>query len=90
MKRYSITSNTGLRERDKSAVEIMPVLRKWLNQVRDINRLTIAAVITAEFGSAGDIAWWMQQWEVAGEEPAYTAWLNTLFILRRRRWQELS
>ena len=75
-----------LRLKDKGglSIDVIEILKTWLGSSPDGNRLTIAAMLVAAFGTINDISWW-QIMEPEGE-PAYMAWSNALYILKRRRW----
>lgn len=75
------------RQGKKVSFDTKAVLRRWLGRPPDTNQLTVAAMVLSSIGVADDTEWW-RELEPEKNGAAYEAWSNTLYVLRRRRWQK--
>lgn len=67
-----------------SPFDIKAVIRNWVGDPPEVNKVVVAAILLSRIGSAEDLMWW-QPLRPQGE-PARTAWGNTLYMLQRQRW----
>lgn len=63
------------------------VVKQWLSDSLEPDKLIVAAMLLSSFGTEEDLEWW-QGLEPGGVGNYYEAWSNTLYVLRRRRWQQ--
>lgn len=77
-----------IRSRSKKvSFDARAMLKRWLGQSPEPNKLIVAAMLLSSLGTGDDVEWW------EGLEPdrsgaAYEPWSNTFYMLRRRRWQK--
>lgn len=78
-----------LKEERRVSFDVRPFVKKWLGASPESNQIIVAAVLLVNVGRGEDVPWWSKL-EPAGNNPAYEPWANTLYLLRRRRWQKSS
>jgi hypothetical protein len=78
-----------LKEERRVSFNVRSLLKTWLGTSPESNHIIVAAMLLVNIGRGEDAAWW-NKLELAENDPAYEAWANTLYLLRRRRWQKPS
>uniref|UniRef100_B8HJN9 NB-ARC domain-containing protein n=1 Tax=Cyanothece sp. (strain PCC 7425 / ATCC 29141) TaxID=395961 RepID=B8HJN9_CYAP4 len=77
---------TAFRRRDKleSVVNLQSVFESWISSAENEKQLVLVARLLAAWGDSRDIVWW-QKLKLAEPFP-FKIWMNTLQVLKRRRW----
>lgn len=62
-------------------------LREWIEQSTEPDKIVVAGVLLARIGVGADAAWWARL-DPGVDGNTNQTWADTLYILRRRRWQK--
>ena len=75
------------RESNKLSFDPRKVLREWIKNPKEPDHIIVAGMLLARIGTGNDAEWWSQL-EPGVANYAHETWDDTLYILRRRRWQK--
>jgi hypothetical protein len=69
--------------------DLRELLKFWVNEKNEPNRINIAAMLLKSVGEGDDSEWWSKVMP-AKNMSTFKNWRDTLYLLRRRRWQKSS
>lgn len=74
----NLLSTTGTR------LGVIDIIRRWLHEAKDPNRLVVAAVVVDAMGTGADLDWWTR--ERPEDVRLRDVWSAVQFTLLRRQW----
>jgi hypothetical protein len=75
------------RQSNSLSFDSRKVLRKWIEATKKPNNVVVAGMLLAQIGTGEDLQWWYQL-EPDRDAAAHEIWSDSIYILRRRRWQK--
>jgi len=74
------------RQSNNIGFDLRMLLRRWTLESTGPDKIVVAAMLMAQLGTGDDLSWWSDL-KPNKLSPAFEVWSSSLYILRRRRWE---
>lgn len=81
---HNVHGFANLLSATEARLGVIGILRHWLHEASDPNRLIVAAIVIDAIGTGADLVWWTQ--EQPEDVLLRDVWSAVLFTLLRRQW----